>query len=226
MSDLLLDHLDGSRRRLRSTLLAQGLAATVLTLLAVVAGFFIIDWLAVNRILPLGWGDLVARIILLLVAAAVLGRILWRTVIAEWRIERSDDDIALRVERVNRTLAGRLISTVQLTRDRDVADATSSDLIEGLAEETEAKASTIDFAGIVDRRPLKRLALTALLALLVAAGLVAWRTDFARALGARLLLRPVDYPTATAIVAVSNGGRVAQGDPFTIEVEVDAVFPR
>jgi len=224
MSDLLLARLDGSRRHLRTTLLAQGAVATLLTLLAVVAGFFIVDWLAVNRILALGWGDLLARVVLLLVAVAVLARIAWRTVLAEMRMVRSDDEIALRVERINRALGGRLISTVQLTRRRDAeaGGSISADLIAGLAEQTEARAADIDFAGIVNRRPLKRLALIALAALAITGGLIAWRSDYALALGARLLLRAVDYPTDTTILAVSAGGRVAQGDPFPIEIEVDA----
>lgn len=219
----LLDRLAGSRRRLRTTLLAQGLAATVLGLLAVVAGFFIVDWLAVNRILPLGPGDLVARLALLAAAAAVFGRIAWRTLIAELRTARSDDEMALRVERINPTLGGRLISTIQLTRQAagGAGAAVSSDLVAGLARQTEARAAAIDFAGIVDRRPLRRLALAALAALAVAGALVAWRTDFASALAGRLLLRPVDYPTATTIVAATAGGRVPHGDPFVIEVEVD-----
>ena len=221
---MILDRLDGARRKLRGNRLLVGVLTITASFVAVAASFFIIDWLAINRILPLGTGDLIARIILLVIAAVVLVRIIWLEFIAEWRIQRDDDTMALAVEVRHRELGGRLISTVQLSRAPDERGhvLTSSDLISGLIEQTEEISSSLDFFAIIDYRALKRSALIALCALLVAGGLSAWRPAHAKALLARLALMQVDYPTASTITAVRHTGLIAKGDSYPIEIELDA----
>lgn len=223
MSDLLLDRIDHARRGLRGNLLLVGFCQVVAVLVATVAGFFIIDWLAINRILAIGVGDTIARVVLLLVALAVIGRVVWTTFLAEWRTRRDDDAIALKVELHHRQLGGRLISTVQLTRrlDEQGDESISADMVEGLVEQTEEAAGPLDFRGIVDRRVLKRMALVAFAVVLVAGGLAAWRPDYATALLKRMALLPVDYPTASRIKAVHHAGSVPEGETYPIEIELD-----
>jgi len=223
MSDIILDRLDHARRSLRGNQLLVAVCQILAICVASVAGFFIIDWLAINRILAIGVGDTIARAILLIVTLGVIGRTAWQTFFAEWRTQRDDDVMALKVESHHRELGGRLISTVQLTRRLDEVgdESISAEMVEGLVEQTEEVAGGLDFLGIVDRKILKRVALIAAGALLVAGGLSAWRPDYAVALLKRLALLPVDYPTATRIIAVNHAGRVPQGEAYPIEIELD-----
>lgn len=228
MIDNLLIRLADARARLRRTQLISGLLLVLATLVAAVFAWFVCDWLFVHRILEGGWWDRILRGLLLLGVLGVAGWMAYRTVIAEWRIERSDDDLAVRVERANQSLGGRLISAVQLARVDDQA-AMAPDLIEGLIEATVAEAEAIDFRTIIDLSGLKRAALWALAALVVVGGLSAWKPTYAVAAGKRLLLTDTEYPTATRILAITplpaagaNGTLVqAQGDPLNFIVDLD-----
>lgn len=223
MNQDLLARIDTARRALRGNLLLTGLCRVAMTLVVSIACFFIVDWLAVNRILALGLADTLVRGVLLVVTLIVIGRIAWLTFIAEWRTRRDDDAIALRIEGRHAVLGGRLISTVQLSRQLSASDGewTSKDLVDGLAAQTATAASSLDFLTIVDRQTLQRMAMAAGAVLLVAAALCAWRPDYAKALLGRLALMPIDYPRATRIVAVSHAGRVPQGEAYSIEIELD-----
>lgn len=223
MSAPLLHRLDHARGVLRRTRLLAAALRLLAVLVAVIAGFFVIDWLAINRVLPLGIADTLCRVVLLAGAVVVVGRDLLRGVLGEWRVQRSDDDIALRVERVHQELGGRLISTIQLTRDLDGIDedGTSHGMIEGLEADTQNRVADLDVLAIVDRRPLKRHAGLALACLVAAVALIAWKPAHAVALAARLALLSVDYPTASRILAINHAVSVAEGEAFLIEVDVD-----
>ncbi len=226
MIDNLLIRLADARARLRLTQLATGALLVLATLVAAVFAWFICDWLFVHRILEGGWLDRILRGLLLLGVLGTGGLVAWRTVCAEWRIERSDDDLAVRVERANQSLGGRLISAVQLARVDDQA-AMAPDLIEGLIEATVAEAEAVDFRSIVNLSGLKRAAGWAATALVVVGGLGVWQPSYAVAAGKRLLLSDTDYPTATRILAITPlpgaaGILVqAQGDPLDFVIDLD-----
>lgn len=226
MSDMLLDRLAQARRALRANLLLTGAGQLLAVLVAAVAAFFLVDWLAINRILAVGLGDTLLRALLLAAVLTVAGRVAWSTAIAEWRTRRSDDTMALRVERTHPALGGRLISAVQLGRalDESVDTVTSPELVVGFVAQTEELSEGLDFLAIIDRRTIKRVVLIAAGALLAAGILMAWRSDYALALVQRMALLPVDYPTATRIIAVRHAGQAAEGEPYAIEVEVDPRF--
>lgn len=221
----IVDRLTRARAAQRANRLLWIALRLLAVVIAVVAGFFVVDWLAINRILPLGWGDTLCRLVLLLAALAVAGRELWQGFLAEWRLHRDDDTIAIQVEHAHRDLGGRLISAVQLGRDLeevgDDEEAISAGMIEALVEDTADRIEDLDVLAIVDRRPLKRYALIALTAVAVTAALVWWRPGHATALLARMALLNVDYPTASRIIGVNHQARIAEGEPYPIEVEVD-----
>jgi hypothetical protein len=224
MSDVLLDRIDEVRRRLRRVHLLAGFCQCLLALIGLLAAFFILDWLVLSRTFDGGVGDQASRAVLLLVALGVFGWVVKRTIVAELRTERDDDEIALRVERRHPKLRGRLISTVQLTREEGGDESIiSAEMIEALADETVSFAEALDFGSIINRRMLKRVGLAALILVLVSGGLSYWRRDYARALVGRMSLTHTAYPTATGILSVSpRDAVVGRGDPVTIEVEVDA----
>lgn len=223
MIDPLLDRLADARARLRRTRLVTGALLVLATALVALFGWFLCDYLFVHRILEGGIADTALRAVLLLAVVAVAGRVAWRTLVAEWRIERDDDHIAGRVERVHRSLGGRLISSVQLAR---VGDGTTMapDLIAALIESTVAEAEVFDFGAIVDFRELKRAALWLLIPAVVVGGLTAWKPAYTGAALRRLALQTIDYPTATRITAVTPSQQplvVAQGEPLPLLIELD-----
>lgn len=223
MIDPLLDRLDEARARLRRTRLATGVLLVLATAVAAAFAWFLCDYLFVHRILEGGFLDATLRALLLVGAFAVIGRIAWRTVLAEWRTERDDDHIAGRVERTHRALGGRLISSVQLARVGE-GSAMAPDLIEALIESTVAEAEAFDFRAIVDFGELKRAALWLLVPAVVVGGLTVWKPGYAAAAAKRMLLLPVEYPTATRILAVTpsqQGLVVPQGESLAFQVELD-----
>ena len=223
MIDPLLDRLDDARARLRRTRLATGALLVLATAVAAGFGWFLCDYLFVHRILEGGFLDTGLRALLLLGVLAAIGRIAWRTVLTEWRVERDDDHIAGRVERAHRALGGRLISSVQLARVGE-STAMAPDLIEALIESTVAEAEAFDFRAIVDFGELKRAALWLLVPVVVVGGLSAWKPGYAAAAAKRMLLLPVEYPTATRILAVTPsqvGLVVPQNESLAFQVDLD-----
>ncbi|MBA3939003.1 MAG: hypothetical protein H0X38_16275, partial [Planctomycetes bacterium] len=130
-----------------------------------------------------------------------------------------DDEVALRVEKGHPELRGRLISTIQLARMPNAA--ASHELIAALEEDTLSFTGGLSFTDIIDVQLLKRIALAAGGLLLLSIALGAWRSDFAKAMLARLALSERQYPTAARFVTVTPSGVVAKGDPQTITVTLD-----
>ena len=216
--DILLEKLAAGRARQRNVAIGQGLARTALAVLALIVGFFLVDWLILARSTP-GSGDTLARGILLTAMLAALGYVVWRCLISVLLHVPDDDEVALKVERGHPELRGRLISTIQLRRDGRAIG--SSDLIAALEADTVAFAGSMRFTDIIDLSMLKKVALIAAGFILLAVALGAWRSDFTRAIFARLTLAEVAYPTAARIISVSPGQLVARGEPFVVSIELD-----
>jgi hypothetical protein len=222
MSDVLRARIAKARGLLRRAHLLVGLARCLVALLGLTAAFFVLDWLVVSRLSDGGANDLVARGVLLVGVLGALAWVVMRTVVAEARTRRSEDLIALRVERGYPQLHGRLISTVQLSRRASGDDSlVSRELIDVLGQETTSVAAGFDFGSIVDWRTLVRAMALASALLALALALSWWRRDYASALLARMALAHTGYPTAASIIDATRGGLAAYGEPFSIQVELD-----
>jgi hypothetical protein len=218
-SDILLQKLDAVRKRQRAVAVGAGACKSLLAALLLIAAFFLLDWLVLSRSAGEGGGDRAARAVLLLGILGTLGWVVWTTIIAELRRVADDDEVALRVEKGHPELRGRLISTIQLARMPSAA--ASSELIAALEEDTLSFTGGLSFTDIIDVQLLKRIALAAGGLLLLSIALGAWRSDFAKAVLARLALSERQYPTAARFLSVTPGGVVAKGDPKTITVTLD-----
>ncbi len=216
--DLLLQKIDEVRGRQRSVAIGQGSARIVLAALGLIVAFFLIDWLILARSTP-GSGDRLARGILVAVMLITLGYVAWRSLIRVLLHSPDDDEVALKVERGHPELRGRLISTIQLRRSSTVGG--SQELIAALEADTVAFAGGMHFTDIIDLRLVKKIALVALGLVALAVALGAWRSDFARAIFARLALTETTYPTAAKILKVTDGTTTARGEPFSIRIELD-----
>ncbi len=225
MSDLLRTHIVALRRRARGAELARGLGRLVAILVASLVCWLAIDYWFVATVLGGDGWDVVARLAMSGGVLWLAGREAWRGVIAEWRRQRSDDELAMRLEYAHPDLGGRLISTIQLQRRLASGGAQavgSPGLVEALAEETQSRAESLDPRLAWHLQPARSALLLGGVLLLVAILLAAWRSDIAAAFARRLAFLPAHYPTATRILAVSVPALVGRGDPAVIEVEVDS----
>jgi hypothetical protein len=218
-AQILLEKIDSVRRRQRSVAVAAGVCKTVLAALGLIVAFFLLDWLILSRSASNGAGDKLARGVLVAAMLGTFAYVVWRTIVQELQRHPDDDEIALRVEKGHPELRGRLISTIQLTRGEQ--GGVSQELIEALEADTLSFAGGLTFTDIINVQVLKKVALVAGGLFVVATALGAWRSDFAKAVFARLLLTEQQYPTAARFLSVTPGGRVAHGEPFTITVELD-----
>lgn len=221
--ELLLDRIGRVRARERVVLVTAGVFKTVLALLAMAAGFFVLDWFIVSRVVESAGADRAARVVLALAMAGTLVYVFWQTVLGPLLYGLDDDEIALRVEKRHPDLRGRLISTIQLTREVGVDPFVGSlELIRALEEDTVSFASALDFFEIISLKTLKKvgIAATAFTALAFAAGVLS--PGHFRALLRRLLLTGAEYPTATRILSVTPGGAVPLGESYPVEIRLDA----
>ncbi|MHC4199515.1 MAG: DUF4175 family protein [Planctomycetota bacterium] len=222
----LLGRIDRVRGRERVVLVTGGALKTLLALLALVAGFFILDWFIVRPVVESPGADRLTRAVLALAMSGTLVYVFWQTVLREIRRALDDDEIALRVEKRNPDLRGRLISTIQLTREVDSDPYIgSAELIRALEEDTVSFASSLDFFEIINLKTLKKVAIAAAsftaLAVLVATLTGVFAPGYSRAFWSRLFVTGEKYPTRTRIVSITSGGRVPRGEPHPIEVVLD-----
>ncbi len=234
-SDVLIERLDAVRRSWRAVETVTGVLTLVAGVLALLLATFLADWLIVAPIITaMSWNQIARALLdvaLLMALAQAFRRWVWTAMV---RV-RSDDRIAVAIERQHPELRSRLISTIQLTRGHDADHAEnvqspqgSRELIAALAEDTLVAVEPLDFATVIARKPLKNAALYAAGAVLVAVALLAWRPDYGLAFARRLMLARIDYPTATRILSVTANGNiphssieVPHGDALTIEIECD-----
>ncbi len=221
--EALLIKIDRVRDRERTVLLTAGLMKFVLAAIGLVAGFFVLDWLMLGRLVEGPTANRLARGVLLVAMAGTLVYVFVRCVWQEFVRELDDDEVALRVEARHPDLGGRLISTIQLTRDLAEGEEWlgSEELIEALEADTVSFAGALNFADIINLQTLKKVALAAVAFALLSAAMGAWRVDYAKALLGRMLLSEADYPTATRIISVTPGCVVARGEPHEVDVELD-----
>lgn len=225
--EALLIKIDRVRDRERTVLLTAGLMKFVLAIIGLAAGFFVLDWLVLGRLVEGATANRLARGVLLVAMAGTLVYVFVRCVWQELVRELDDDEVALRVEARHPELGGRLISTIQLTRELAGGEEwvgqyqVSRELIEALEADTVSFAGALNFADIINFQTLKKVALAATAFALLSAAMGAWRVDYAKALLGRMLLSEADYPTATRIISVTPGCVVARGEPHEVEVELD-----
>ena len=222
----LLGRIERVRGRERAVLVTGGALKTLLALLALVAGFFVLDWFIVRPVVESPGADRFTRAVLALAMSGTLVYVFWQTVLREIRRVLDDDEIALRVEKRNPDLRGRLISTIQLTREVDSDPYIgSAELIRALEEDTVSFASSLDFFEIINLKTLKKVAIVAAgftaLAVLVATLTGVFAPGYSRAFWSRLFVTGEKYPTRTRIVSITSGGKVPRGEPHPIEVVLD-----
>src|SRR5262245_1487132 len=125
----------------------DGVSRLFLALAAFVVVTFLLDW---SLILPAG-----VRVFLLVAGLAGFGVLAWQRLFYPLGVKITDDDLALFVERHFPELNDRLISAIQLTRERvDAAKegstaSNSPELVAALVADAEQATSQMDFKRVI-----------------------------------------------------------------------------
>lgn len=206
------------RQKERNVVILAGVFRLILALVGVIIAYFLIDW-----IFDLPYA---ARLFVTAAGLGVLGYVIYKYLVCELRRIVDEDDVALRVEARNPDLRGRLISTLQLSRASEKGEFVGSqELIAALEDETGQMSRPLDFSKIINRELFIRLAIAAVVVLLIKTALLIRFPSYFAALGSRLINPDAQFPTRTHIKNVKIPSYVARGDDIAVEVTVDEGGP-
>jgi hypothetical protein len=191
----------GRRRRFMRRLSAASRLALAIALAAAV--LFLVDWLfAPGRL---------ARLLMLLVAAAAIARVYWRRVRPGLAARDSETDIALLIEK-QQGIDSDLVAALEFADGR--AAPGSADLRDAVVEYVADFGRTWQMPREpVDPKLRRRLGWLAV-AIAVVAVAVALRPDFAAAFLNRMLLGRSHYPTRTRIESLTIAGQSVDPAPW------------
>ncbi len=214
--------LRGLRAHLRRIDAMLGLTRTAMALAAFAGSTFVLD-----RLLDL---PVPFRAVLLALGVTAAAFVVWRHLLRPLSVRRTDDEVALLVERAHPELNDELISAVQLSRalgrgGRAAAEAAhvvqSEEMVQEVVAGAAAKTERIDFGRVADTRGVRRLVLLTLVVLGLG-GAFAWKRErdarswFERA----ILLRDTPWPRTVELDVSVSAKVVAKGDDVTVVAQV------
>ena len=191
----------GRRRRFMRRLSAASRLALAIVIAAAV--LFLTDWIfAPGRL---------ARLLLLLVAAAAIARVYWRRVRPGFAARESEADIALLIEK-QQGIDSDLVAALEFSNG--TAAPGSADLRDAVVDYVADFSRSWQMPReAVDPKLRRRLAWLAF-AVAVAGAAVAVRPDFAAAFVNRMLLGRAHYPTRTRIESLTIAGQSVDPAPW------------
>lgn len=191
----------GRRRRFMRRLSAA--SRIVLAIVLAAAVLFLVDWLfAPGRL---------ARLLMLLVAAAAIARVYWRRVRPGLAARETEADIAILIER-QQGIDSDLVAALEFSNG--TAAPGSADLRDAVVDYVADFGRTWQMPReAVDPKLRRRLAWLAF-AVAVTGTAVAVRPDFAAAFVNRMLLGRAHYPTRTRIETLSIAGQRVDPAPW------------
>jgi len=196
MNDLpeIRKRLDALRRRIAAALALDGGARVAAVLLVAVLSSFLLD-----RVFRL---EVPARAVILLSALGALGWVSWRFLVRRLRRLPGEDPLAIAVEARYPDLSDRLISALQLAREKDPERyGMSPQLIEDAVHGVVEPVKHLDFGKILATGRVARRAALGLLALgLLAAGAAADPASAGIWFRRNVLLRDIRWPQKTYLV--------------------------
>lgn len=182
-------------RRRRSLRLLSALARLGLAVVLAAVALFLVDWLFAPGRIP--------RLVMLVVAAAMIGRVCWRLLRPALAAGESEGDIALLIEK-QQGIDSDLVAALEFAKDpvatgsADLRDAVV-DYVADFGRSWQMPREQID--------PALRRRLACLAGAVAAViGGIAMRPDFAAAFLDRMLLGNAHYPTRTRIESLAIGG--------------------
>ena len=191
----------GRRRRLMRRLSAASRIAVAILIAA--AAIFLVDWIfAPGRL---------ARLLMLLLAAAAIARVYWRRVRPGLVSRETDADIALLIEK-QQGIDSDLVAALEFSNGR--AAPGSADLRDAVVDYVADFGRSWQMPReAVDPKLRRRLGWLAV-AVAVVGSAVAVRPDFAAAFVNRMLLGRAHYPTRTRIESLTIAGQGVDPMPW------------
>lgn len=203
------------RRALTGRLAFEGVAWTVVAMVALVFGTLAFDYLLrLER--PL-------RVAIMAVALAAVAWVLWRSLIRPLRVPMPAKDLAMLVENRFDVLSDRLVSSVIFSGRTEVETLGASQaMIACMADEANRLARPLPFEQVVERRGIFRSWSIAGCALALLLGFGMMQGDLlSRWFKRNVLLANVPWPQATYIEVVGEGDfTVMRGDDLRIVINV------
>lgn len=189
-------------------------------------------WLVLLMFLGLliDWGVLfktrMPAIVSVLLGLIGLGTLAWVVYREWWRHLRPFDAtrVALDVEAKHPELMSTLSSYTQMDTMTSGTQA-SPQLIEAMRDFAVQTARKLTFTDIVDFAQIKKLAIYACVALLIAGAMSVQWSDYLGAMARRITGQSADYPIRTQLIEISGDMTVPQGNPVDIEVKAGGVIP-
>ena len=212
--------LHALRRALSARLTLEGLAWTALALVALVFVTMGLDYLfRLEREL---------RGIIMALAVAGVGAVVWRQLIRPLRVPMDISELAVLVERRFRQLGDRLVSAVDFSRRSDTeAVGLSATMVRRMADEAQALSLPLRFQDVVERRGIFRTWSLAGCALGLLLGFGIWQSDLlGRWFQRNVLFADVSWPQETYLTV--QGGpdfAVLRGDDLEVLAEIDGAAP-
>ena len=213
--DALPESIDRELRRVRGDLhrrdLTLGLARVGIAVLGFVLGTFILD-----RLLDF---PTPFRGVVLGLGCTGLLFVLWRYLLRPLSAKRSDDEIALLIERAHPELNDELISAVQLSRGRKAWE--SRELIGHVVSGAATRAGSIGSGGEVETSGSRRIVfLTLAVAVIVGALFSARGRDAGIWFERMILLKDTPWPRTVELKVNVDDLVVAKGEDVTISATV------
>jgi hypothetical protein len=207
--------LSSLRGHLRRIDLVFGLNRLLMVVLGFVVSTFVLD-----RVLDL---PVAFRAVLLVLGAAVALFIVWRWLLRPLAQRRTDDELALLVERAHPELNDELISAVQFARGAATGGSLhhSPDLVGQVVAEAAERAQTIDFGRVASTSDLRRITALTLAVAAIVGGLFFTRQRDAKLWFDRvIMLRDIPWPRTVELEVSVEAPVIARGDDLTITARV------
>ena len=172
--------------------------------------------------------DRVLRAVMMALAAAVIGYVVWRLLLSPMRVPMNLADLSLLVEKQYAQMGDRLISIVQFSqRPPEEVENASPAMLRRLADEAHQIAREVDFGSVVERRHLRKMGMLAVAAVLTLTLFTVWQQPvMAMWFQRNIAFADVDWPQDTILVV--EGGpnfTVIRGEDLDVTVEARGVVP-
>jgi len=207
--------LSALKRALRAHLLGRGLSLAIVAMVAGVFFSYVID-----RMLDM---ERAQRALILAVALAGIGYVLWRFLIRPLRVPMDAEELALVLEDHYGELDDRLISTLQFARVDAAATGVSEALIGRVADQANQLADGLDATAPLQRSGTwKRLGMAAAAVAVLAAFSVAQAQNMHLWFQRNILFMNVAYPRDTYLTVVGGPEfHVIRGRNLDVTVTAD-----
>ncbi len=161
------------------------------------------------------------RALVLALDILALGSVIYFFGIRPWRQRLTPLEAARRAEAHWPTFRTSLISSVQLAS----RPHGSRPLIDRLIADTAARSASVDFRSAIATRPLRKLALAAIGALVVAGAVIWLGSPDTLVLLRRVILSSEPLPTQTIVEPISGDLTIQRGESFTLAAKALGYVP-